>query len=76
MNPIRVQAILFDFDGVLVDSEPIRFTAGARALGEIGEALTISENTVKFHTKHILDKLHLRSRAEVVAYASRQAKAP
>jgi len=40
MNPIRVQAILFDFDGVLVDSEPIRFTAGARALGEIGEALT------------------------------------
>ena len=40
MNPVHVQAILFDFDGVLVDSEPIRFTAGARALGEIGEALT------------------------------------
>lgn len=40
MNPIRVQAILFDFDGVLVDSEPIRFKAGARALEEIGEPLT------------------------------------
>ncbi|MBI4842237.1 MAG: HAD family phosphatase, partial [candidate division NC10 bacterium] len=35
-----VRAILFDFDGVLVDSEPIRFRAGARALEEIGMALT------------------------------------
>ncbi|MBI2455906.1 MAG: HAD family phosphatase [candidate division NC10 bacterium] len=40
MNPVHVRAILFDFDGVLVDSEPIRFTAGAQALEEIGEALT------------------------------------
>ena len=40
MNPIRVQAILFDFDGVLVDSEPIRFQAGAQALAEVGVSLT------------------------------------
>lgn len=40
MNPVHVRAILFDFDGVLVDSEPIRFKAGARALEEIGEPLT------------------------------------
>ena len=36
----RIQAIIFDFDGVLVDSEPIRFKAGARALAEIGVSLT------------------------------------
>jgi HAD superfamily hydrolase (TIGR01509 family) len=40
MNPFRVKAILCDFDGVLVDSEPIRFRAAAAALGEIGVPLT------------------------------------
>jgi HAD superfamily hydrolase (TIGR01509 family) len=40
MNPFRVRGILFDFDGVLVDSEPIRFSAGVQALAEIGESLT------------------------------------
>lgn len=35
-----VRAILFDFDGVLVDSEPTRFQAGALALAEIGVPLT------------------------------------
>ncbi len=32
--------MLFDFDGVLVDSEPIRFRAGAQALAEVGVSLT------------------------------------
>ncbi len=35
-----IQAILFDFDGVLVNSEPVRFKAGAQALAEIGITLT------------------------------------
>lgn len=38
MTPIR--GIILDFDGVLVDSEPIRFKAGAQALAEIGVSLT------------------------------------
>jgi HAD superfamily hydrolase (TIGR01509 family) len=40
VNPVRVRAVLFDFDGVLVDSEPVRFQAGAQALEEIGVSLT------------------------------------
>jgi beta-phosphoglucomutase len=36
----RIQAVLFDFDGVLVDSEPIRFRAGVQALAEVGVPLT------------------------------------
>lgn len=40
MNPIQVRAVIFDFDGVLVDSEPIRFKAGSQALEEIGVCLT------------------------------------
>ena len=38
---------------------------------EIAESLVVSENTVKYHLKNILQKLHLRNRAEVVAYALR-----
>ncbi|RME47391.1 MAG: DNA-binding response regulator [Chloroflexi bacterium] len=38
---------------------------------EIAGALTISENTVKFHLKNILAKLHARNRTEAVAYALR-----
>jgi HAD superfamily hydrolase (TIGR01509 family) len=40
VSPIQVRAAIFDFDGVLVDSEPIRFKAGAQALEEIGVSLT------------------------------------
>ncbi len=40
MNPIQVRAVIIDFDGVLVDSEPIRFKAGSQALEEIGVCLT------------------------------------
>ncbi len=36
----RIRGIILDFDGVLVDSEPIRFKAGAQALAEIGVSLT------------------------------------
>ncbi len=39
---------------------------------EAAATLHISENTVKFHMKNILEKLHLRNRAEVVAYAARK----
>lgn len=40
MTFLRVRGIIFDFDGVLVDSEPVRFKAGAQALAEVGVRLT------------------------------------
>ncbi len=36
---------------------------------EIALALHISENTVNYHVKNILSKLHLRNRSQVVAWA-------
>ena len=36
---------------------------------EIAEALIVTDNTVKYHLKNILQKLHLRNRAQVVGYA-------
>lgn len=38
---------------------------------EIAQKLIVSENTVKYHLKNILGKLHLRNRAQVVSYALR-----
>jgi len=40
MNPFLIRAIIFDFDGVLFDSEPVRFRAAVQALTEIGVDLT------------------------------------
>lgn len=38
---------------------------------EIAQRLVISENTVSFHVKNILAKLHLKNRAQAAAYAVR-----
>jgi DNA-binding NarL/FixJ family response regulator len=43
---------------------------------EIAAQLGVSENTVKFHLRNILDKLHAESRAEVVARAVREGLVP
>lgn len=38
---------------------------------KLAKRLGLSENTVKFHVRNILDKLRLHNRAEVVGYAMR-----
>ena len=38
---------------------------------KLAAQLEVSENTIKFHVRNILDKLHLHNRAEVVGYALR-----
>ena len=52
----------------------------AEVLGLLGEGLTnteiasrlfISESTVRTHFRRLLDKLHLKNRAEAIAYAAR-----
>jgi len=45
---------------------------GVTSNRHLAQTLGVSENTVKFHIRNILDKLHLHNRAEVVAYAFRQ----
>ena len=43
---------------------------------EIAAALYISENTVNYHMKNILSKLHLRNRTQVVAWALKHGVVP
>jgi two-component system NarL family response regulator len=38
---------------------------------EIGEALGLTERTVKYHMGEVIQRLHLRNRADVLAYARR-----
>jgi DNA-binding NarL/FixJ family response regulator len=44
---------------------------GVTSNRELADRLFISENTVKYHLRNILDKLHLNNRAQVIAYAVR-----
>ncbi len=39
---------------------------------EVASRFSISENTVKYHMKNILDKLHLENRAQVIAWAAQR----
>jgi len=38
---------------------------------EVGAALCLSESTIKYHMGEILERLHLRNRAQAIAYAAR-----
>ena len=44
---------------------------GVTSNRELAARLVVSENTVKYHLRNILGKLHLQNRAQVVAYALR-----
>ena len=44
---------------------------GVTSNRRLAKRLALSENTVKFHVRNILDKLRLHNRAEVVGYALR-----
>jgi len=45
---------------------------GVTSNKELAEHLIVTENTVKYHLRNILGKLHARNRAQVVAYALQQ----
>lgn len=44
---------------------------GVTSNRDLAQRLFVSENTIKYHLRNILDKLHLQNRAQVIAYAVR-----
>lgn len=48
---------------------------GVTSTRELAGRLFVSENTVKYHLRNILNKLHLENRAQVIAYVLRQSLA-
>ena len=53
------------------EREVLRLVAGGATNREIASKLFISANTVNFHMKNILGKLHLKNRAHAAAFAIR-----
>jgi DNA-binding NarL/FixJ family response regulator len=74
--PAEVAAHLTEFfgDDALTDREidVLRQVAGGNRNREIGEQLFISEETVKVHIKHIMEKLGASDRTQAVAIAVRR----
>jgi len=40
----RFAAVIFDMDGVLIDSEPLHFAVANEVLSEVGQSLSRKEN--------------------------------
>lgn len=54
------------------EMDVLHLIAEGKSNKEVASLLHISENTANYHVKNILAKLHLRNRAQVVAYAYRE----
>ena len=52
--------------------EVLRQVSGGNRNRDIGELLHISEETVKVHVKHIMEKLGARDRTQAIAIAVRR----
>ncbi len=68
---LKEESVRIENDVGLTDREQevLEHVAHGAINKEIAAALYISENTVNYHMKNILSKLHLRNRAQVVAWA-------
>ncbi len=54
------------------EEEVLQLVAQGKTNKEIASQLVISESTVKYHLRNILEKLHLENRAQVMAYAAQR----
>jgi len=74
--PPAIAAHLADHmgDGVLTtrEVEVLRHVAGGNRNKDIADRLFISEETVKTHLKHLMDKLGARDRTQAIAIAARR----
>jgi len=52
-------------------TEVLQLVAEGLTYREVGERLSLSERTVRFHMAEIIDRLHLQNRSQVIDYAAR-----
>src|SRR5437764_14182959 len=67
-TPVEPPSELTDSEREVIDL----LVQGITSNRDLAERLVVTENTVKYHLRNILDKLHVQNRAQVVAYAVRQ----
>lgn len=56
--------------------EILMLIAQGSTYSQVGETLHLSEPTVRYHLGQILDRLHLKNRTQVIAYAARHGLTP
>jgi DNA-binding NarL/FixJ family response regulator len=52
--------------------EVLRLIAAGLTYKEVGQRLSLSERTVRYHMVEIMERLHLEHRSQVIAYAGKQ----
>lgn len=66
-----------DQDGLTQrQTEVLRLVADGLTYKEVGERLSLSERTVRFHMSEIINRLHLQNRSQVLAYAGKHGLKP
>jgi DNA-binding NarL/FixJ family response regulator len=72
-KPVEAAAPVTDQDNLTAREREVLelMVEGVTSNRKLAKRLGLSENTVKFHVRNILDKLRLHNRAEVVGYALR-----
>lgn len=58
------------------EEEVLRLVAGGPTNKEIASSLNISDNTVKYHLRNIMEKLHFKNRAQMAVYAAKRGIEP
>ena len=58
------------------EREVLQLLAEGKSTRQIGDLLSVSAKTVETHRQHIMDKLHLRTVAELTRYAIREGLTP
>jgi DNA-binding NarL/FixJ family response regulator len=54
------------------EQEVLRLVADGATNKEIASSLHISDNTVKYHLRNIMEKLHVKNRAQMAVYAAKR----
>jgi DNA-binding NarL/FixJ family response regulator len=75
-NPDRLGAKHMDNDLTSKEEEVLRLVAGGATNKEIAYSLNISDNTVKYHLRNIMEKLRVRNRAQMAVYAAKRGIEP
>jgi len=58
------------------EQEVLRLVADGATNKEIASSLYISDNTVKYHLRNIMEKLHVKNRAQMAVYAAKRGIEP
>jgi DNA-binding NarL/FixJ family response regulator len=75
-NPEKIKSKDEEHDLTRKEEEVLRCVATGATNKEIASSLKISDNTVKYHLRNIMEKLHFKNRAQMAAYAVKKGMEP